>query len=84
VPDSGLLRSSRQTETEKDIEIIVLRNQVCILERQLNARVAYRPVDRTILAALYRLLPRWRWLLPARPFNRPNSDVKGATSRSAA
>ena len=68
MPDSGLLRSSRQTETEKDIEIIVLRHQVRILERQLNARVAYRPVDRTILAALYRLLPRRRWLLPARAF----------------
>jgi hypothetical protein len=42
----GLLRSSRRTETDKDIEIMVLRHQVRILERQLNARVAYRPVDR--------------------------------------
>ncbi len=45
---------------DKDIEIMVLRHQVLILERQLNARVAYRPVDRS-LAALSRLLPRWRW-----------------------
>jgi hypothetical protein len=67
VSDSGLLRSSRQTETDKDIEIIVLRHQVRILERQLNARVAYRPVDRTILAALYRLLPRWRCFSPQEP-----------------
>ena len=57
----GLLRSSRRTETDKDIEIMVLRHQVRILERQLNARVAYRPVDRAILAALSRLLSRWRW-----------------------
>src|ERR1019366_4489899 len=57
----GLLRSSRRTETDKDIEIMVLRHQVRILERQLNARVAYRPVDRAILAALSRLLARWRW-----------------------
>ena len=63
----GLLRSSRRTETDKDIEIIVLRHQVRILERQLNARVAYRPVDRTILAALYRLLPRWRCFSPQEP-----------------
>jgi hypothetical protein len=56
----GLLRSSRRTETDKDIEIMVLRHQVLILERQLNARVAYRPVDRAILAALSRLLARWR------------------------
>src|ERR1035438_1314832 len=41
--------------------IMVLRHQVRILERQLNARVAYRPVDRAILAALSRLLARWRW-----------------------
>jgi hypothetical protein len=34
----GLLRSSRRTETDKDIEIMVLRHQVRILERQLNAR----------------------------------------------
>jgi hypothetical protein len=40
---------------------MVLRHQVRILERQLNARVAYRPVDRAILAALSRLLARWRW-----------------------
>ena len=32
---------------------MVLRHQVPILERQLNARVAYRPVDRAILAALF-------------------------------
>ncbi len=36
---------------------MVLRHQVRILERQLNARVAYRPVDRAILAALSGLLP---------------------------
>jgi len=46
---------------DKDIEIMVLRHQVLILERQLNARVAYRPVDRAILAALSRLLARRRW-----------------------
>jgi hypothetical protein len=49
------------TETEKDIEVMVLRHQVRILERQLNARVAYRPMDRAILAALSRLLQRRHW-----------------------
>ena len=57
----GLLRSSLRTETDKDIEIIVLRHRVRILERQLNARSAHRPADRAILAALSRLLPRCRW-----------------------
>jgi hypothetical protein len=40
---------------------MVLRHQVRILERQLHARVRYRPADRAILAALSRLLPRTRW-----------------------
>jgi hypothetical protein len=43
----GLLRSSRRTETDKDIEIMVLRHQVRIHERQLNARGA--PVAATAL-----------------------------------
>ena len=30
----GLCRSSRRTETDKDIEIMVLRHQVLILERE--------------------------------------------------
>jgi hypothetical protein len=39
----------------------VLRHQVRILQRQLHGRVRYRPVDRAMLAALSRLLPRARW-----------------------
>jgi hypothetical protein len=34
---------------------------VRVLERQLHRRVRYRPVDRALLAALSRLLPRDRW-----------------------
>jgi putative transposase len=57
----GLIASFRRTESNRDIEIMVLRHQVRILERQLHARVRYRPVDRAILAAFSRLLPRARW-----------------------
>src|SRR5665213_716910 len=57
----GLVVSSRRTESDKDIEIMVLRHQVRVLERQLHARVRYRPADRAILAALSRLLSRDRW-----------------------
>jgi putative transposase len=57
----ALVRSARRSEWDKDIEIMVLRHQVRILERQLQARVRYRPADRAILAALSRLLPRTRW-----------------------
>ena len=57
----GLLRSSRRTETDKDIEIMVLRHEVRLLKRQLHGRVRYRPTERAMLAALSRLLPRRRW-----------------------
>jgi hypothetical protein len=57
----GLVVSSRRTESDKDIEIMVLSHQVRVLERQLHARVRYRPADRAILAALSRA--RWRSFL---------------------
>jgi hypothetical protein len=40
---------------------MVLRHEVRLLKRQLHGRVRYRPADRAILAALSRVLPRWRW-----------------------
>ena len=57
----GLLMLSQRTESDKDIEIMVLRPQVRVLERQLHVRVRYRPADRAILAVLSRLLSRDRW-----------------------
>jgi putative transposase len=57
----SLVCSARRFEPDKDIEILVLRHQVHVLQRQLHARVRYRPSDRAILAALSRLLPRSRW-----------------------
>ena len=51
----------RRTDSDKDLEILVLRHQVKILERQLHGRLRYRPADRALLGALSRLLPRWRW-----------------------
>jgi hypothetical protein len=60
VASSGLVVSCRRGQSDKDIEIMVLRHQVRVLERQLHRRVRYRPADRAILAALSRLLPRAR------------------------
>lgn len=57
----GLVRSVGGTDADKDIELMVLRHQVRVLERQMHKRVQYRPADRAILAALSRLLPRSRW-----------------------
>src|SRR5947208_10125930 len=44
----------------KDVEIAVLRHQLLVLPRQV-ARPRYAPADRTMLAALAKLLPRDRW-----------------------
>jgi hypothetical protein len=50
----------RRSEREKEIEILLLRHQLRVLERQL-ARPRLTPADRALLAALSRVLPRPAW-----------------------
>jgi len=49
-----------RSEREKEIEILVLRRQLLVLERQV-ARLQLRPADRALLAAFSRALQRRAW-----------------------
>lgn len=50
----------RRSEREKEIEILLLRHQLWVLERQV-ARPRLTPADRVLLAAFSRVLSRQAW-----------------------
>src|SRR5712691_4377351 len=50
----------RRSEREKEIEILLLRHQLRVLERQVS-RPALTPSDRALLAAFSRVLSRQAW-----------------------
>jgi hypothetical protein len=53
------LRLSRMSDREKDVEILALRHQLAVLQRQLgDQRPRSRPEDRVLLAALLAPLAR--------------------------
>ena len=47
-------------DTAKDLEILVLRQQLTVLRRQ-GPRPRFEPADRALLAAVSRMLPRSGW-----------------------
>jgi len=55
-----LLVLRRRSEREKEIEILLLRHQLRVLERQV-ARPQLTQADRALLAAFSRALPRQAW-----------------------
>jgi putative transposase len=53
-----MLRLLPMSDRDKDAEILALRHQITVLERQLgNRRVRFNPSDRAFLAALLHPLP---------------------------
>lgn len=55
----AVLRLLAVSDREKDAEILALRHQLGVLQRQLgDQRVRFSPADRALLAALLHPLPR--------------------------
>ena len=55
----AVLRLLPKSERERDIEILALRHQISVLQRQLGtARPRFEPADRALLAALLAPMPR--------------------------
>src|SRR5258706_7329714 len=54
----AILRLLPMSDRDKDAEILALRHQIMLLQRQLgNERVRFDPTDRALLAALLHRLP---------------------------
>lgn len=51
----------RDDERSKDLEILVLRHQLRVLRRTAGPP-RLRPIDRVLLAAASRVMPRDRWV----------------------
>ncbi len=55
----AMLRLLPMSERAKDVEILALRHQLAVLQRQMSgATVRFAPADRAFLAALLHRLPR--------------------------
>jgi putative transposase len=56
-----LLALGRSNGSSSDLEILVLQHQVRVLQRKAG-RPRLRPLDRAVMAAASRILPRERWI----------------------
>ena len=58
----ALLRLLPSSDRDKDVEILALRHQITVLERQLGkSRPHFVPSDRAFLVAVLHRLPRTCW-----------------------
>jgi transposase InsO family protein len=72
----ALLRLLPMTDQAKDAEILALRHQIAVLERQLHGqKIRFTPADRAFLAALLHRLPR-DLLRPIRLLVRPETVLR--------
>ena len=58
---AGWLRLSQREEAWKTAEILILRHQLAVLQRQQRGRVKLCWADRALLAALLGLIPKAQW-----------------------
>src|SRR2546430_3324825 len=71
-----MLRLLSMSDPAKDAEILALRHQIMVLQRQLHGqRVRFTPADRAFLAALLHRLPR-AVLRRIRPLVRPDTVLR--------
>jgi hypothetical protein len=55
----AMVRLLPMSNRDKDLEMLALRHQIAVLQRQLgDTRVRFNPADRALLAALLHRLPR--------------------------
>ncbi len=72
----AMLRLIPMSNQDKDIEILAVRHQIGVLQRQLgDTRVRFSPADRALLAALLHRLPR-QILRRLRLLVRPNTILR--------
>jgi hypothetical protein len=70
----AMLRLLPKRDRDKDIEILALRHQIGLLQRQLgDTRVRFTPIDRAVLAALLHRVPTPN-LAPAPSARAPRHD----------